>query len=284
MAFVGNLFSCGRARKAPTRDETNITGSDATRREVTSDPASGGDIRATPNSGLDDRHVKTPLSGRATPAPFPEEEDDEPEPSAGRRLNDFITSRDVAAIPESKEALKEQPPARVERIERLSEDHRRASKGWQIEQRILVTTSRPTTGDASSAQQASPEPGVHHAALASPVATAKLQVQEPASPRRSLDDKESDVESLERPEVAGHAMHEKIPDNKDEEAEKITETSAAQEVEVRAPHMSMVDDSSSTTQEVNSPSSSTSAPEESVEAEALATAAKAQLLNLPAGM
>jgi hypothetical protein len=152
MAFVGaisDLFSCGRARRPQTHDETrdgaNTNTADATR----ADPVVPDiQIDATPPTDSSDKTPSSPSD--ATPRPvlgddLPQISPLENRPSIEGRASTVRPSTD--AVRSLQYVPEEAPQSRTRRIE-SSGEKTKASSGWQVEKQFLVTTN---TSEASNA-------------------------------------------------------------------------------------------------------------------------------------
>jgi hypothetical protein len=151
MAFVGaisDLFSCGRARRPQTRDETRDAADTNTGEEAArADPLPDIRIDATLSDNADktpsrpsDANAQTFLGdGLSHTDPLDHRESIEGRPSTVRPSTDAV--RSLQYVPE------EVPQSRTRRIESIGEKPKTGS-GWQVEKQFLVTTN---TLDASSA-------------------------------------------------------------------------------------------------------------------------------------
>ena len=193
MAFAGaisDLFSCGRPRRPQTRDETN-TGEDASRVAATLDPASPGDIRATANTSSDKPPVDASALRDATRHAVPEHDVSHIRPAERERLTNSISStirasteavRDLEHVPQKKLPQDRDEPNEGSRDEKVE-----AGKGWQVEQRFLVTTNTPGTSDANLEEEpddaeapvseVTPMVEAQNATLPIPTETNKLELE-----------------------------------------------------------------------------------------------------------
>ncbi|KAF2820753.1 hypothetical protein CC86DRAFT_387205 [Ophiobolus disseminans] len=267
MAFVGvisDLFSCGKPRRSQTRDETNPnSGEDASRVAVTSDPASGGDIRATAGSGSNNLHAQHETSAphNALFDPFPKEEDANIIPAENNRPNDDITtnvraSSESNTVRDPEDVPKEAPRGRDERNNvGPSDGEVKGGKVWQIEQRFLVVT-RPNTSDSAHLQDKTSEPQHQDDTRPAQAVTKDPEVQDTTPPPQSITEEDSDVERLEHPVAIQHAD----ADSKSHEEDSVVTVSGSKE----------------------GPSAVASPESEIGDVEVVAEATRTQLLDLPA--
>jgi hypothetical protein len=155
MAFVGaisDLFSCGRPRRPQTRDGAS-TGEDATGMAATS--GIGGTLERV--SDTTPRDTSAPHD--ATLHPVAEEGSPHigaPEESKGIVHSGPLTNRsstEVGGVRTFEDARKEVPeevPHGHTGRNEPSDGKAATGKGWQVEQRFLVTTSTPAASSATS--------------------------------------------------------------------------------------------------------------------------------------
>lgn len=154
MAFVGaisDLFSCGRPRRPQTRDGAS-TGEDATGMAATS--GIGGTLERV--SDTTPRDTSAPHDATLHPVT----EEGSPHigaPEESKRVVDSgpLTNRsstEVGGVRTSEDARKEVPeevPQGHTGRNEPSDGKAATSKGWQVEQRFLVTTSTPGASSAT---------------------------------------------------------------------------------------------------------------------------------------
>jgi hypothetical protein len=145
MAFVGaisDLFSCGKPRRPQTRDGAN-PGADVTRTD------------ATPNDAQDKIAVDTAAPHLATLPPVHEDSFLQFESLGSKGPGDTLaqsicepTAAQAPRQPEEAHAESPEVPQSRTRCLESSNEKAKTSSGWQVEQRILVTTSAADTSDA----------------------------------------------------------------------------------------------------------------------------------------
>jgi hypothetical protein len=227
MAFVGaisDLFSCGKPRRPQTRDGANNTGDDATRTD------------ATPNDTPDKTPADTAAPHVATLPPVQEDSllqfdllgskgPDDSLPQSNRAPTEAnATHRLEEAHAESPEV----PQSRTRRLEPSNEKTKTGS-GWQVEQRILVTTNATDTSNTpfkpsldlveASPVDVTPVVKAQHVTPTPPVEKeeAKVQEAEPAvvpqtvvEPKLVVEKKESEVEEIEHVVVPDAVVQPKV--------------------------------------------------------------------------
>jgi hypothetical protein len=194
MAFVGaisDLFSCGKPRRPQTRDGAN-PGADVTRTD------------ATPNDARNKTPVDTAAPHLATLPPVQEDSFLQLESlgsnGPGDSLPQSIYEPTAAQAPrQPEEAHAESPEVPQSRTRRFESSNEKAktSSGWQVEQRILVTTNAADTSDAPF----KPSLDLIEASVVDVTPVVKAQHVTPTQPVKKEEAKVEKVEEVVTPQA-----------------------------------------------------------------------------------